>query len=773
MPTAGFSEAPPRALGLAAIAAACLTLLTLAWLAIVPATTMLPPPAAAPDVERMLRHVAVLAAEPRPIATRANARARDYIVGQLRGMGLAPMVQQTTVKKTTVQFWGGRHVTLGVVRNIVVRLPGSGGQPSLQPPRPTLLLAAHYDTGKTTLGAARSGAQVAALLETARALRAGPALANDIVLLFADGENVGALGAQGFAEQHPWAREVGLAVRFDSTGSAGAPVLADAAGAGSAVLRGAASASAVPGLEASALTSALSRLLPDPLRIGPLAGLDAPALLFSNSGKRFDAERVLDTPQRLDPAMLAHSGATMLGLARHFGNEPLARGVQYAHSYFALPLVGSVQHSAYLSWGLALLSCVLLVRGYGRALARADATVAPLVQGFFGIALILLAARMGLWERRDHVIALTQAASHEAALVFAIMCGCLFVGALYLLRWLAGGVAVFLGAMAWIALVLAGVLLVAPEVAYVLAWPLAAALGAFTALQHARGALPRLAIVAAGCAPAAVLFVPALHDAWTALAPQGLYVPSLVIAILMLCFASMLLLVPVGRVAGPALALVFAGCAILPAPAGGAGAGPIPQERARMEPNRLVYFKDMNSWRAYWLLPPQPLDGWSRSLFPDLAAPAIHVDVFGWHSPRQWHAIAPREDRIAFPEAVVLKNPALAWTNARQTTRQVEFTLRSKNRAPHIELWAAGTKPLRSTVNGRVLTSVEGGWSMSLYGMEDQLLRFTLDAKAEDLLAIMVEERMPGLPEHLLPPGAPARMPGTGMTISSDVLRFY
>jgi hypothetical protein len=57
--------------------------------------------------------------------------------------------------------------------------------------------------------------------------------------------------------------------------------------------------------------------------------------------------------------------------------------------------------------------------------------------------------------------------------------------------------------------------------------------------------------------------------------------------------------------------------------------------------------------------------------------------------------------------------------------------------------------------------------------MEDGLLRFTLDVPDDDILAVVVEERMPGLPEHLLPPGAPARMPGTGMTVSSDVLRFY
>jgi hypothetical protein len=196
-------------------------------------------------------------------------------------------------------------------------------------------------------------------------------------------------------------------------------------------------------------------------------------------------------------------------------------------------------------------------------------------------------------------------------------------------------------------------------------------------------------------------------------------------------------------------------------------------ERPGIEPNRLVYFKDMNSWRAYWLLPPQPLDAWSKQLFPNLDKPSIYVDVFGWHSPRQWFAIAPREDRIAFPEAYMLRNPRLSKPRLQPRLRQVEFTLRSKNRAPHIQMHVAGTKPHRSTLDGRVLTSQESPWSLSLYGMEDQLLRFTIDAPDDDPLAVIVEERMPGLPEHLLPPGAPPRMPGTGMTVSADVLRFY
>jgi len=762
MLTAGLPVAPPRTLGLAAFAAACLALLTLAWLAASPGPATPVVPVGKPLDTRLLRHVSTLASVPRPIATAANAQARAYIVDQLHAMGLKPSVQRATVQKSRVQFWGGTHMTLGVVHNVVVRLPGSA-QDSAR--RPSLLLATHYDSGKFTLGAARPALQVAALLETARALRAGPAAANDIVLLFADGEDVGALGAQGFAQQHALARQVGLALRFDSVGSSGPLQLFDASNADGAVLG--ALRAAAPALEGSSLLAGLHTLLPSAPRIGPLGQLGAPALLFANSGRPFfDGERTLDTVARLDPALPQQLHATMLGLARHYGNADLARGDHGAHAWFVLPGLGRVQHPAILSWGLAALAGLMLVHCYRQAQARSGETVAPLVQGFFGVALLLLATRMLLWERREEIRALTQFSSSTPALVLVVFGSCLFAAALYLLRRLIGGASVFLGTMAWLLLALVLALLVAPQTAYLLAWPLVAALAAYTIMPRVDGLGPRLLVLAGGLAPALLLLPTALSDAWTALAPHGMYLPALAIAVLLACFASLFLLLPLGRFVAAAIALACAGCLVLPGPA----PAPRQQETPPLAPNRLVYFKDMNSWRAYWLLPPQPLDAWGKGLFPQLAHPTIHVDVFGWHSPRQWFAVAPREDRIAYPEAYLLRSPALGKQGAR---RQVEFTLRSMNRAPHLELWGTGTKPLRSTVNGRVLNVEETAWSMSLYGMEDTLLRFTMDVKAEDLLAIVVEERIPGLPRHLLPPGAPARMPGTGMTVSSDVLRFY
>ena len=159
MPTAGSPTAPPRALDrrtLAALAAGLLALAVLAilaWSATRPAAP--PAPVAPPALDRMMRHVSVVAAQPRPIGTAANARAREYIVEQLRAIGLRPQVQTTTVQKSSIRFWGGTGVTLGVVHNIGVRLPGrapAGG--TARPPYTAASWPAYWAVACTAYSAA-------------------------------------------------------------------------------------------------------------------------------------------------------------------------------------------------------------------------------------------------------------------------------------------------------------------------------------------------------------------------------------------------------------------------------------------------------------------------------------------------------------------------------------------------------------------------------------------------------------------------------------------
>lgn len=732
----GFMHALAGCLGLAVLA-------TLAWMAL---TRPAPPEpgvqiAAASWSARVQEHVQVLAANPRSIATESNAQARAYLVAQLRAMDLAPGVQRATVRKSVVHQFGNIHYTIGVVHNVVVRIPGSAPDAAR---RPALLLATHYDSGNALRDAARGPVTVAALLETARNLRAAPP-ANDVVLLFADGHHVGALGAKGFVEQHPLARSIGLVLKFDPAG--GDLRMAESSGAGGAALSG--WMRAAPELRGSSLETTLARMLGDAPHLGPLAGLNAPALLFAGGEA---------APRQL--------GDAMLRLARTYGDTSLARESQTAAAYFSLPLVGLVHYPAWLSWAPAVLSCLMLAFAWRRLFGEDG--VLEAAQGAFGVCFVLLAVRVGSWNWRDEVAAAGLAGEHRLPLLVMAVAACVFVAGLYLLCRSVGAAATTLGALAWVVppLLLAVVFL--PGTAYVLAWPLAAALTAFLVLHshwgERQGFAPRLLVLVIGLAPATALLPTALRDAWLLLAPHHMYLPPMLMALPMLCFASLLLVLRIAPAVFAVLALLAATTFALPGQAAPRDASPLAMDGTES----LVYYKDMNTWRAYWLLPEQALGDWRQQLFPG-RQPTIFVEVFGWNSPRQWYAEAPREDAIGFPECFLLRHSV-------GKVRLGEFTVRSKNRAPHIELRMSGAKALRSRLDGAPLTSKESAWSLSLYGMEDRVLRFEIETDPKEIFAVTVQERMPGLPRHLLPPrgqGAPYVREQSGMTMSTDILRFY
>jgi acetylornithine deacetylase/succinyl-diaminopimelate desuccinylase-like protein len=198
------SESPVRG-----IAAAFILVAFLSWLALRPVQATAP--ATEFSAARAGADLALLAKTPRPIASNANHQARAWLVERLRAIGLEPQVQRALVQKNYVDYNANYEATMGVVHNVLVRLPGTAPDRSQ---RRSLLLVAHFDSDHARQGARRA-APVAARLEALRVLRAGPRLANDVLVLFADGERVGSLGMQAFAEQHPWAPEVGLALRFD------------------------------------------------------------------------------------------------------------------------------------------------------------------------------------------------------------------------------------------------------------------------------------------------------------------------------------------------------------------------------------------------------------------------------------------------------------------------------------------------------------------------------------------------------------------------------
>jgi len=75
-------------------------------------------------------------------------------------------------------------------KNQRYRRPPSGTAHGL-----AIMLMAHYDSVYSARGAGDDASGIAAILETLRALRAGPPLDRDVIVLFTEGEEEGLLGA--------------------------------------------------------------------------------------------------------------------------------------------------------------------------------------------------------------------------------------------------------------------------------------------------------------------------------------------------------------------------------------------------------------------------------------------------------------------------------------------------------------------------------------------------------------------------------------------------
>ncbi|MES2757775.1 MAG: M28 family peptidase [Pseudomonadota bacterium] len=766
----------PRPPVTAGIAAALLVCAALAMAVLRPAA---PPAASTADAAasafssaRANEHMRFLAARPRPIASAANAEARHYIVGQLKAMGLEPQVQTAAAQKTWIDRHRNARVALGVVNNVVLHIPGNAPDHAR---RPALLMAAAYDTGERSVGASASAAPVSALLETLRVLQAGAPLANDLLVLFADGEQVGGLGTRAFAGRHPLAKRVGVVLRFDGAGSAGAPVLIGASGDNRAAIRG--WAGAAPDPHGSSLMQAVYQFMPGAPDMGALATLGRARLHFANvESSNGYAIGSRDSASRLDPATVLATGETMIALARHFGQAPPDAGPPGQAVYFNLPGIGVVHYPADAVWMVTRLACLMFVIVCSMTVYRGDAAPGDIVIGALGFVFIGAMAALAaflIWTSFPSLHPGYDFRSYGAGArdrwflgAFATLGTAMFILFQRGLRRAVGHAAAALGPLLLIAILLALASWKLPGASHVLAWPLAGTLLAYGALyspsaNRLRGH-QRALILLAGAVPALLLVAPLVPEVFGATSPERMNLPMAMLALLLGLTA--LLLTAQRRFLVRGLLAASAACLAVAASGAPYGAAPIAQ------PNRMVYLKDAYNWKSYWMLPAGPLDAWSKRFFPDAVRAQVQVDAFGHGSPKLWLARAPGSP-LAYPDIVLLKDELL------EKGRTVEFTLQAKPEVPSIDVTLKGAGTLKTSVNGRPLTLENtNNWTLSLYGMGGQLLRFRFDLNSGELSRIFIHERIPGLPQNAVgarPAGMPPPMtPMTETTILSDTLLF-
>ncbi len=258
---------------------------------------------------RAMETVEVLAAEPHPLGTLAHEEIRDFLISRLADLGLEPETQDAVSisPRDKGMIVGAR------VRNIVARRPGQGKGDAI-------LLLAHYDTRPGTPGAGDDSSGVAVVLECLRAL-GDESLANDLIVLFSDAEELGLLGARAFASEHRWSKDVRLVLNLEARGNGGPATMFETSPGNGRLIRLLAEAGPWP--VADSFSYEVYRRMPNDTDYTVFRKLGIPGLNFAFTDGIEHYHTALDIPARLDRRSVQHLGSNVLGLLRAIGNEPL------------------------------------------------------------------------------------------------------------------------------------------------------------------------------------------------------------------------------------------------------------------------------------------------------------------------------------------------------------------------------------------------------------------------------------------------------------------
>lgn len=565
-----------------------------------------PAPADAPAGEfsatRAFEHVQQIAAETHVAGSAAGGRVVDDLVETLDGLGLDTRVQNSV---GAWQYEAG-STEMARVRNVVAVLPGSDSTGRL-------FLMAHHDSVETGPGAADDAAGVSALLESVRALTAGPQLRNDVVVVLTDAEEACLCGAEAFAASHPLAGGGGVVLNFEARGTSGPPIMFETSE-GNAGLAGA-FAAAAPHPVASSFAVEVYRALPNDtdfsvlLADGDFTGLNT---AFIDGAAAYHTPQ--DVPARLDQRSLQALGANALALTRELGNAdlgPLAEAGADDASYF--PVLGQlVRYPGTLVWplagaalvGVGVLALVLRRRGIsslrrtagGAALALLPLLLAPLAaQGLWSLLVLIrpdYGSMLDPWRPGWFRLAAVAAVAAVVLLWYA------------LLRRRIGPASLAAGGLVWLAVLAAVLAAFAPGGSYLAAWPaLAGAVaGILAAVTESRvvrlgAALIAGAVAVVVLAPTVALFFPALGLRTGAAA--AFVATMLVVALLPaieLLFAD-----PDGeRGSWFASAAVPATAVVLAVACAGVGLSTDGFDADHPVPSQLVYALDSDTGQAWW-----------------------------------------------------------------------------------------------------------------------------------------------------------------------------
>ena len=361
-----------------------------------------------------------IAAKTHPVGSSEQKDVRDYLITAIAEMGFQPVLHEGFGENDAESILGFVPYA-GELENIYFRLEGAGNT------NHDILMLAHYDSTLGGPGAADDASGVAALLETARALKAQAPLLNDIVFLFTDGEEAELLGSKLFAEQEGIMKNVNLVMNFESRGRTGPSILFETSDQNGWLMKEFSKVAPYP--VAYSFSSDVYKMVSNVTDFTPFKMAGKRGFNFSNLGGMEIYHNTQDTPENLDQGFLQHQGLYALSLAKHFGNIPLDGGQNSDDAVFftlarSVMALYSVQWNIPLTAFLLMLLAAALILVFRKHLVTAKGVIkgflaslfSIIVAAVFGIAVQLLFT--GIYFQLDKVHSISELVDFRRMLIF-------------------------------------------------------------------------------------------------------------------------------------------------------------------------------------------------------------------------------------------------------------------------------------------------------------------------------------------------------------------
>jgi hypothetical protein len=262
--------------------------------------------------ERALQHIEYISQKPHYVGSPYHAEVRKYLENELQKLGLETQIQ----KGNTLSKWGNLVST----SNVMARIKGNNNGKAL-------LLLTHYDSAphSNSYGASDDANGLGVILEGIRTfLHNKTPHKNDIIILFSDGEELGLNGAYDFAENHPWANDVGLVINFEARGTKGPSMMLAETNAGNAgLIHGFNQANTTYPVSNSLMYSVYKMLPNDTDLTAFREKKNIPGFNLAYIDDHFDYHTEQDNFENFSPTSLEHQATYLMPMLHYFSNSDL------------------------------------------------------------------------------------------------------------------------------------------------------------------------------------------------------------------------------------------------------------------------------------------------------------------------------------------------------------------------------------------------------------------------------------------------------------------